>query len=34
MIPAIEISLFGDDVSIDVCNNLIDSVHEKIGLYL
>ena len=24
-------SLFGDDVSIDVYNNLIDSVHEKIG---
>ena len=28
---AIEMSLFGDDVSIDVYNNLIDSVHEKIG---
>ena len=27
---AIEMSLFGDDVSLDVYNNLIDSVHDKI----
>ncbi len=31
---ALCMSLFGDDVSIDVYNNLIDSVHEKIGYFM